>query len=354
MTALVVAFQNCGNINLQKGDTEAASNTCADLASSHPENIYEDSSTDPNSITFQVMEVDNNQSLFRSSREFDWYLEGQHRSSGNSLTEKLSLWNICEGKLIEAKLNVCGETLVWKKNYVRAGAGCVSTTTTTTSTTLPTSPSTTTTVPFREPAWNPRLPDDNMVLGKNCTGEVCSGVKMADYHATDIAWNSDFKKPWFVDFDPQLGDEVYTIQIKITADQSTAGISNIEGLPRIEWVEIGGLMVTFKHITISKTPRDFSDSAQVLQRYDPNNMAMNSWLGSMKFAVNDSRPVVPGKRFVRLTTGTWYINLKNVGAYTKIEHLISSENPEGYLCGWSDVYLAAWKCGTRIATNGSW
>ena len=70
--------------------------------------------------------------------------------------------------------------------------------------------------------------------------------------------------------------------------------------------------------------------------------------------LNSSRPAVAGKPFVRLTTGTWYIKLKNVGSYTKAEHLVSQENPEGYICGWSSVYLAAWKCGTRIATSGPW
>lgn len=352
MLGLLLAFQNCGNINLQKGETALASKTCADLSSSRPENIYDDTSTDPSKVTFHVMEVDTNQNLFRSSRTFDWYLDGVFRASANNLTEDLSSWNICQGKLIEAKLNACGETITWKKTYVRSGSGCVSTTTTTTVST--TSTVTSTTVPLAEPAWNPRLPADNLVLGRNCTGDVCVGVKMADFHATDIPWTNDFKKSFFVDFDPQLGNEVYTMQIKIRADQSTSGIQFVDALPRFEWVEIGGLMVTFKHITISKTPRDFSSSAQTLQGYDASNPARNSWTGAMKFAVNDSRPSVAGKPFVRLTTGTWYINLKNEEAYTKVDHLRSPENPEGYLCGWSDVYLSAWKCGTRIATNGSW
>jgi len=99
---------------------------------------------------------------------------------------------------------------------------------------------------------------------------------------------------------PQYGDNIYTIQLTIGANQSTAGRST---LASIGISEGPSAILSYKHATISRNPCDFNTATSQILIYD--DLAATTLI-----AINDPRA---GAGFVRLTTGTWYINVKNIG-----------------------------------------
>lgn len=121
------------------------------------------------------------------------------------------------------------------------------------------------------------------------------------------------------DITPLEPNRIYTIKLKIDADMSTQGLV---GLSTIMTGEAPSNQQSDKDITISQSPCDFTSSAQ--------RILYGSASGNVLVAINDNRAKTGN--MVKLTTGTWYINVKAVGQ-----------------CG--DMYDKN-RCGTRVENVG--
>ena len=116
----------------------------------------------------------------------------------------------------------------------------------------------------------------------------------------NYVWSS-MGKSNVTDIRPQIGDNTYVIEFKVDANQSSAGLAQAN-LNKLLFAEAPGSPSTIKHIRISKNPCDFSSSALLIA-----NDGSDGW---RQIAVND--PNRSGSGFVHVTTGTWYINVKNI------------------------------------------
>ena len=101
---------------------------------------------------------------------------------------------------------------------------------------------------------------------------------------------------------PQYGDNIYVIRFTIAPTQSTAGRS-LSTLPTVIFAEAPGSPASIKDIRISQNPCDFTGSAQVIGTDGPD--------GWRYVSIND--PSRTGFGFAKLTTGTWYLNVRNQG-----------------------------------------
>lgn len=96
-----------------------------------------------------------------------------------------------------------------------------------------------------------------------------------------------------------IGADVYTVKLTIGDSQNTSGSST---LPGISIYESPAANIAFKQATISKNPCDFTSTAQPILYWEQ--------AGTRLVALNDPNRV--GSGILRLTTGTWYINVKNL------------------------------------------
>lgn len=101
---------------------------------------------------------------------------------------------------------------------------------------------------------------------------------------------------------PQYGDNIYSIRFNIAPTQSTVG-RTLSTLPTIIFAEAPGSPASIKDIRISQNPCDFTGTAQIIGIDGPD--------GWRYVSIND--PSRTGFGFAKLTTGTWYINVRNQG-----------------------------------------
>ncbi len=107
----------------------------------------------------------------------------------------------------------------------------------------------------------------------------------------------------YTDIYPQYGDSIYTIKFTISATQSTAGRS-LSTLPRVVFFESPGSPQANKTVYISRNPCDFSTS-------EAQPIGINSPDGWRYISLNDPSRV--GFSAAPLSTGEWYINVRNQG-----------------------------------------
>lgn len=98
---------------------------------------------------------------------------------------------------------------------------------------------------------------------------------------------------------PMIGADTYTIKLTISDTQNTTGASF---LPSIGIIESPSANIAFKHATISKNPCDFTGTAQTIMYWEQT--------GGRLVTLNDPNRV--GSGYARLSTGTWYVNIKNL------------------------------------------
>ncbi len=104
------------------------------------------------------------------------------------------------------------------------------------------------------------------------------------------------------DIRPQYGDNIYTIKFTIASTQSTVGRA-LSTLPKIIFAEAPGSPAAIKDIRVSQNPCDFTGTAQVIGTDGPD--------GWRYISINDPSRV--GFGFASITTGVWYINVRNSG-----------------------------------------
>ena len=308
---LVLYFQNCGNIHLT-GNTSNSSSTaeCSDLAASRPENIYEDTSNDPSTVTFQMNERDNSQALYRSQRIFDWYIDGILQSSGSSLSAPLTNFKFCESKLIESKLTVCGNLMAWKKSYIKADSTCVQP--------VPT--------PTPTPAPAP-APTPTPISGTACTPDI---LKMYDYinsisdsfariimpNRTLSAAEVGLYIKSFRNMRMPIGHSNYKLVIEVLPGETTS-VTSIKPNILFGPEDISTGLINFS-VSLSKNCADFSSSSQILTASASN----------AQFKTVDDATVLP-RSLVFTEPGIWYLNIAADCA----------ENAMGW-CQWSLFYKA--------------
>lgn len=105
-----------------------------------------------------------------------------------------------------------------------------------------------------------------------------------------------------VDLGPQYGDNIYTIRFDIASTQSTVGRA-LYTLPQLTYAEAPGYPSTLKEVRISQNPCDFTSTSQLIGAGAPD--------GWLYVAMNDPSRI--GFGFARVTTGTWYISIRNSG-----------------------------------------
>lgn len=98
---------------------------------------------------------------------------------------------------------------------------------------------------------------------------------------------------------PMIGADTYTIKLTISDSQNTTGAAV---LPSFGIIESPSANIAFKHATISKNPCDFTGTAQTIMYWEQT--------GGRLVTLNDPNRV--GSGFARLTTGVWYVNIKNL------------------------------------------
>lgn len=107
----------------------------------------------------------------------------------------------------------------------------------------------------------------------------------------------------YTDIYPQYGDNIYTIKLTVAATQSTVGRS-LTTLPRLTFFESPSSVQSNKTVYISPNPCDFSSAAA-------QPIGISSPDGWRYLSINDPNRI--GFSFAPLSTGVWYINVKNEG-----------------------------------------
>jgi hypothetical protein len=109
----------------------------------------------------------------------------------------------------------------------------------------------------------------------------------------------------YIDTNGQYGTTPVSITMDVASNNSTTGLTN---LPKLWFYESPSYPESYKEVTISSSPCNFTNPEYVVSAADAFNQ------GGWKFLLfNDSRLAT----YPRLNTGRWYINVRNVeGACT--------------------------------------
>jgi len=108
----------------------------------------------------------------------------------------------------------------------------------------------------------------------------------------------------YTDISPQFGDNPYTIRFTISSTQSTVGRS-LSTLPRVVFFESPGSPQSNKDVYLSPNPCDFGSSSAA------QPIGVNAPDGWRYVAINDPSRI--GFQSAPISTGVWYINVRNRG-----------------------------------------
>lgn len=93
-----------------------------------------------------------------------------------------------------------------------------------------------------------------------------------------------------------------TIPIVVSASETSTGLTNPPWMDIVE--RPGGVGLSFREVTISRSPCNFSNSPE----YRVASFADQTFSFRWTVAINDTTRAAT---IPRLTTGTWYINVRN-------------------------------------------
>ncbi len=318
--AVALLWQNCGDINLSKGNVDAsASLVCPDFANSKPENIYEDASLDPLKVLFKVNELDLSNQLISSQRTFQWYINDSLISSGPSLEKNLSDFSFCQSQNIQAKLVACGNTYVWKKSYLKSNSTCMPTPTPT-----PTpSPTPTPTPPPGATVSCPASASPNIIFNTGTTNYFAfsTGISSTRSITGDdpviVSPDSGYKNRIYDDYG--RGNVVI---FKIIVDSNFSTVGKVY-LPGIVGANSPVSQISVRAITISECPNDFSSRAVLISDSSSDFV--------ISFTTESSRAGI-GKVLVQ-PNKVYYLNIKNVTC-----PLANPQNPYSGICDLDGQY----------------
>lgn len=103
-----------------------------------------------------------------------------------------------------------------------------------------------------------------------------------------------------IDTNGQFGATPVSVTMDVSSTNTTVGASN---LPRLMYYETPGSTESFKQVTISSSPCNFSSPEFVVSA--PSEYNQGGW---KYILLNDTR----AGPYPRLTTGRWYINIRNL------------------------------------------
>lgn len=104
----------------------------------------------------------------------------------------------------------------------------------------------------------------------------------------------------YIDSSGQYGTTPVSVTMDIDANTTTTGTAF---LPQIWWYETPGYPQSRKHVTLSKSPCNFTTPEFVLA-----SEAAYKQGGWVNVLINDTRPGLTA----RMSTGRWYINVRNI------------------------------------------
>lgn len=96
-----------------------------------------------------------------------------------------------------------------------------------------------------------------------------------------------------------IGSKIYTVKLNVSASQNTTGAST---LPAIAFGEASGAQIAFKQATISRNPCDFTSTAQTMATFSQTTTRLVSLNDPNRF----------GAGIMKLATGVWYLNIRNL------------------------------------------